>query len=359
MTSSAARKPQTRLTNFAIAPEHLLFAAALLTLTSLATPLFARNFAVSLETVGSHRLLSAEGNGGGAVNANRTAVGPWETFTLIDINIGELNQGDLVQFKTQSGFFLSIASGTLRADVRNPGDAETFRVCLAGRECADGVLLQGPSRVMLFTKDGQSLLTNHGQDPVTVRTVASGSPGTDEQFMLSLSALTPESLSAPFGDPSLVGPFFDGVDHGPPACSGSGSIFNCRNYRGEGFPHCYRGHEGTDYPLVGGFITQDLGSIDVLAAAPGIVIEVGDGNPDRCYFSPPCSPPPAPSFPPPPPPPFPPCSTTAPATSYVFCPNDPPQAHAANFVRIMQDDGLVASYFHVKRGSVRVLPPSG
>ncbi|HYH95382.1 hypothetical protein [Hyalangium sp.] len=25
----------------------------------------------------------AEGNGGGEVNCNRTAIGPWETFTLV------------------------------------------------------------------------------------------------------------------------------------------------------------------------------------------------------------------------------------------------------------------------------------
>lgn len=73
----------------------------------------------------------AEGGGGGVVNANRTGVGSWETFTLIDVNGGSLESGDLVNIQTVGGYFVVAEGGG--GDVVNANrtfaDAwETFRI---------------------------------------------------------------------------------------------------------------------------------------------------------------------------------------------------------------------------------------
>jgi hypothetical protein len=44
----------------------------------------------------------AENGGGGAVNADRSSAGPWETFTMHDLNGGELRDGDTVTFLTDN-----------------------------------------------------------------------------------------------------------------------------------------------------------------------------------------------------------------------------------------------------------------
>lgn len=53
----------------------------------------------------------AEGGGGGAVNADRSNIGAWETFTLSDLNGGTLEDGDPVAFRTDSGNFLQAVDG--------------------------------------------------------------------------------------------------------------------------------------------------------------------------------------------------------------------------------------------------------
>jgi len=73
----------------------------------------------------------AEGGGGGVVNANRGAIGPWETFTLIDQNGGALESGDLVNIQTIGGYFVVAEGGG--GDVVNANRTaaftwETFRI---------------------------------------------------------------------------------------------------------------------------------------------------------------------------------------------------------------------------------------
>lgn len=51
----------------------------------------------------------AEGSGGGDVNANRTAVGPWELFAVIDINGGTLQSGDAVHILAFNGVHYVVA----------------------------------------------------------------------------------------------------------------------------------------------------------------------------------------------------------------------------------------------------------
>lgn len=73
----------------------------------------------------------AENGGGSVVNANRTGIGPWETFTLIDQNGGNLESGDLVNIQTVGGFFVVAeggGGGVVNADRTNAGTWETFRI---------------------------------------------------------------------------------------------------------------------------------------------------------------------------------------------------------------------------------------
>ncbi|NVJ07631.1 peptidase M12 [Myxococcus sp. AM001] len=73
----------------------------------------------------------AEGGGGGIVNANRVAVGPWERFQLVDLNGNELKDGDLVQLQTINGNFVQATNGggsTLDSLPMAPGTWQTFRM---------------------------------------------------------------------------------------------------------------------------------------------------------------------------------------------------------------------------------------
>jgi subtilisin family serine protease len=73
----------------------------------------------------------AEGNGGGSVNANRDAVGPWETFAVEDLNGGDLQDGDPVAFRTGGGWYLQAPAGggdRFLATGTTVGSEETFTI---------------------------------------------------------------------------------------------------------------------------------------------------------------------------------------------------------------------------------------
>ncbi len=73
----------------------------------------------------------AEGGGGDVVNANRVAIGSWETFTLIDLNGGSLESGDLVHIQSVNGHFVVAESGggdVVNANRTVPLEWETFRI---------------------------------------------------------------------------------------------------------------------------------------------------------------------------------------------------------------------------------------
>ncbi len=73
-----------------------------------------------------------------------------------------------------------------------------------------------------------------------------------------------------------------GMDHDPVEYSGAEALI-CTAYDGRPFPACYDGHGGSDFLLDGGFERMDAGSVLILAAAPGTVVEVEDGHYDRCH----------------------------------------------------------------------------
>jgi murein DD-endopeptidase MepM/ murein hydrolase activator NlpD len=90
-------------------------------------------------------------------------------------------------------------------------------------------------------------------------------------------------LRFPVADPVAISTRV-GIDHDPvvqaPDLVGRTT---CTDYLGRSFPHCYDEHHGTDFILDGGFPAMDAGSVEVVAAADGIVIEVDDSNYDRCH----------------------------------------------------------------------------
>ncbi|MDX1693193.1 MAG: tectonin domain-containing protein [Ketobacteraceae bacterium] len=79
---------------------------------------------------GTHsRFLVAEGNGGSTVNANRTAAGPWETFTMTAPNNYCIVHGSVVNIRTGSGYYWSAQpDGALDSNRLNLGSWEQFVV---------------------------------------------------------------------------------------------------------------------------------------------------------------------------------------------------------------------------------------
>jgi murein DD-endopeptidase MepM/ murein hydrolase activator NlpD len=141
-------------------------------------------------------------------------------------------------------------------------------------------------------------------------------------------------LSGPFVATQMIIRPVVGVDD---LARTSGDIKFCKNnYFGENFPNCYRGHEGTDFGLIGHVISQLAGSIDVFAVTSGKVVAKADGNTDLCFYK----------IPPPP--------SNSRASDFVFCINDKNDAKEANFVAILQDDGVIAYYYHLKKDSIAV-----
>ncbi len=137
---------------------------------------------------------------------------------------------------------------------------------------------------------------------------------------------SPEARSGyalPIADPSLISGVI-GVDHDPEVHDEStGGGLYCRNHDDEPFPACYDEHRGSDYLLDGGFEAMDAGSVDVLAAAPGVVIHTVDGNYDRCHSE---------GF-------------------EVSCDGYP---MIANRVEVEHEDGRVTWYLHLMKDSVAV-----
>jgi hypothetical protein len=86
--------------------------------------------------------LTAEGDGGGTISANRTAIGAWERFVLSDLNGGSLVSGDQVQIRHVSSngasWWLSAdnngggAGNVLRVNKTFPQAAQTFIIAKTG-----------------------------------------------------------------------------------------------------------------------------------------------------------------------------------------------------------------------------------
>lgn len=135
----------------------------------------------------------------------------------------------------------------------------------------------------------------------------------------------PEGLrfAFPVDAPELISQTV-GVDHDPAVYDGVEELI-CTNYDGRGFPWCYDEHDGSDYLLDGGFDTMDAGSAGVIAAADGVVVEISDGNYDRCHGV---------------------------ASGGVDCDG---YEMIANYVVLEHEGGVLSRYWHLQSGSVLVV----
>lgn len=126
----------------------------------------------------------------------------------------------------------------------------------------------------------------------------------------------------PLAEPDL---FYQtvGVDHDPAIQEPGVWQGVCTDYLGRAFPWCYDEHDGSDYLLEGGFDTMDAGSVDILAAADGVVVETADGNYDRCHVS----------------------GTQVSCDGYEMAPN---------YVIVAHRNGMRTMYWHMRKGSVAV-----
>lgn len=75
--------------------------------------------------------LVAESGGGERAYANRPAQGLWETFTLVDVNGGDLDSGDTIRLQAYNGYWVVAELGgndTVNANRLTPGAWEEFRI---------------------------------------------------------------------------------------------------------------------------------------------------------------------------------------------------------------------------------------
>ncbi len=145
-------------------------------------------------------------------------------------------------------------------------------------------------------------------------------------LLILLSVLGPsvqafEKLDFPAEDRSLFLSNVIGVDHSDSKPFGA----KCSDYKGRGVPHCYGGHKGSDFILLGGFSAMEKG-VEVRAAASGIVTALEENQGDHCYWS---------------------------LWKLKIVCDDNPNIEP-NYVSVLQSDGLTAIYYHLKRLSVVV-----
>ncbi len=93
-----------------------------------------------------------------------------------------------------------------------------------------------------------------------------------------------EQFALPLADPSQFDTLV-GVDHDPAVYSGADQLI-CLDRAERPWPHCYDEHDGSDYLLTGSWDVMEAGSVEVLAAADGVVVSIEDGNYDLCHGDP-------------------------------------------------------------------------
>lgn len=131
-------------------------------------------------------------------------------------------------------------------------------------------------------------------------------------------------LARPFANPNVFSPPI-GVDHDR---KWGKNDLDCKSYQGLPFPACYDNHEGSDFMIDP--VAMATGSVDVLAAAGGEVMNITNNHFDRCYFDP----------------------RLLEKKNKINCKGADPKKSLGNHVEILQDDGLYARYLHMKKGSV-------
>jgi hypothetical protein len=136
--------------------------------------------------------ICAEAGGGREVTANRVAAGPWETFTLeqVDQQGGPLMSGQRIALRTENGHYVCAENGggqELVANRTSVGPWETFTIVhadLSGGEIGDN------QDVILRTANGQYCCAEGGggREFLADRT----SIGPWETFRVEVMASPPE-----------------------------------------------------------------------------------------------------------------------------------------------------------------------
>lgn len=115
-------------------------------------------YTAAFKTVGGYYFV-AEGGGGDALNANRTAIGSWETFSLIDLNGGSLESGDLVNIRSVGGYYVVAESGgddVVNCNRTVPLSWETFRIQKVSRGGPTGGTIGSGDAISLQAANGWS-----------------------------------------------------------------------------------------------------------------------------------------------------------------------------------------------------------
>lgn len=90
---------------------------------------------ITLRTRANGQFVAAEGGGGGAIRANRISAGGWEIFTVKKMNgTGGIANGDQIALQVNDGKWICAESGGgywLVADRTSPGAWETFGIVLS------------------------------------------------------------------------------------------------------------------------------------------------------------------------------------------------------------------------------------
>jgi hypothetical protein len=127
---------------------------------------------IALRSFSGHYVV-AEGGGGGVVNANRTAIGPWERFTVIDLNGGALNNGDIIALQAMTGQYLQAYGGgndAMKADPWAIGPWEQFTVV----DMNGGTVNQGDSIALRSFSGHYAVAEGGGGGVVNVNRTAIG-----------------------------------------------------------------------------------------------------------------------------------------------------------------------------------------
>lgn len=283
----------------------------------------ATNLRVGLRTEAG-RYVSAKG--GQELSANSNSRGDVETITIFDRDGGQLEHGNAVALRASSGDFVAAEGGGGRELVANRARVQQWEWFVIERVSGSGPIEHG-TKIRLRADNREYVRAVSGAIK------ASGDDNDDGRTfeIVVVERFAPAKLSAPFARPSdFAGPI--GFDH---ATADAVSPTSCTGHYGEGFPHCYDGHRGSDFMLRSWFPGMDLGTNEVIAAAPGIVLEIADGNVDRCFIAPRKA-----------------KGEWKPAPDQIQCPGT--TKLEANMVKVLQDDGDIADYFHLKKGSVAV-----
>jgi hypothetical protein len=123
---------------------------------------FYKKYNANLRAINGQYVVAEQG-GGDVVNANRDAAGPWETFALLDINGGDLVNGDRINLRTYGGYYLQATNGggsSLTGLGTTPTSWETFVVNKVSGSA--GAEIRNGDTISLMVANGNYVVAEQG-----------------------------------------------------------------------------------------------------------------------------------------------------------------------------------------------------